>query len=193
MRGSADPRGAMHIHADVARPLDERLARVERHSHADLHASRPPLGGDRPLRLDVHSEGVDRARERDEERIALGVDLEAVPFRERGAQEPALLGEQVGVFLPQAFQQPGRTLDVREQERDRAGRDGRRRLPEARVIGDAHMPSSSISDAHTPLTCSVAARDLAQRGAPSHATRRVASRLTPRASRPYDARTLDDT
>ena len=41
--------------------------------------------------------------------------------------------------LQESFQQPRRALDVREQERDRAGRDGRRRLTEPRVIGDAHM------------------------------------------------------
>ena len=63
------------------------------------------------------------------------------PFHSANAarSSSALLGEQVRVFLPEAFQQPRRALDVREQERDGAGRDGSRRLPEARVIGDAQI------------------------------------------------------
>ena len=61
--------------------------------------------------------------EGDKERVALRVDLEAVPFRERRAQHLALIGEEVRVPWRRSFQQPRRALDVGEQERDRASRD----------------------------------------------------------------------
>ncbi len=123
MRGRADPGRPVDVHPHVARALDHRLAGVECHSHAKRDALRPVVRRDRPLRLDGAAERVDRARERDEEGVALGIDLEPVPLLERGAQHLTLLGEQIRVFLPEAFQQPRRALDVGEQECDRAGRD----------------------------------------------------------------------
>ena len=63
---------------------------------------------------------VARPRERDEERVALGVDLATVVLVERRAQHALVLAKHLGVAAPQPRQQPRRTLDVAEQERDGA-------------------------------------------------------------------------
>ncbi len=64
-----------------------------------------------------------RVRERVEERVALGVDLDAVVSRERLAEEPAVLGERLRERLgPELVEKLRRPLDVGEQEGDDPGR-----------------------------------------------------------------------
>jgi hypothetical protein len=71
------------------------------------------------------SRSVSRApsgREGDEERVALGVDLDAAVGRERGAQLAPVLGERLAVRVrAEAPEQACRALDVGEEERGRAG------------------------------------------------------------------------
>src|SRR5436189_26548 len=57
-----------------------RLASVETHAHAYLHALRPHLGSKRALAVDRSRRCVVCPRERDEERISLSVDF-AAPVR----------------------------------------------------------------------------------------------------------------
>ncbi len=65
-------------------------------------------------------------RERDEERVALSVDLDAAVSGEGGSQRTAMLGERVGVGVrPERMEQPCRALDVGEEERHSAGRQVR--------------------------------------------------------------------
>ena len=55
-------------------------------------------------------------------RVTLCVDLYAAMALERGPWRPAVLFQQPGVGLPVLAQQPGRALDVSEEEGDGAGR-----------------------------------------------------------------------
>ena len=67
-----DPRRAMDVQPHQARRRFGRLAGVEAHAHVDLDARRPRLRGERTLCLDGRHDGLDRAVEHDEERVALG-------------------------------------------------------------------------------------------------------------------------
>ena len=116
MRGGCDPRRAVDVHADVALVGHERLAGVDAHPDPD----RP--GSERPLRLDRGGDGVGRPRERDEERVALGVHLDPVVSREGLSDHPPVLCEEIGVGGPVLLKKTGRPFDVGEEERDRAGR-----------------------------------------------------------------------
>jgi hypothetical protein len=68
------------------------------------------------------SECVGGAWKRDEEGIALRVDLDTVVSRERLAQDPAVLGKQVGVSRFVFLEESRRALDIREEKRDGSGR-----------------------------------------------------------------------
>ena len=91
---------------------------MEPHPDAD----RP--GRERVLPLAGRGDGARRGREGDEERVALRVDLDAAVRGEGVAQHAPVLGERLRVRLgPERVQQPRRALDVREEERDGAGRE----------------------------------------------------------------------
>ena len=120
VRGRRDPRRAVHVDADVALVADQRRARVQAHAHTD----RPRHHG---LSFGRGRERARRRGERDEEGVALRVDLDAVVVGKRLAQQPAVLGERVRVLLgAELLLEPGRALDVGEQEGDRSGRQLRR-------------------------------------------------------------------
>ena len=112
-----DPRSAMHIDPDVALGRDDRLAGVDSHAYADRALARAPAAPRRPPRPRRPPSG-----ERDEEGVALGVDLDAAVFREGVPQRAAVLVEEIRVSRPVLLEKPGRALDVREEEGDGAGR-----------------------------------------------------------------------
>ena len=72
-----DAGSAVHVDADVALPGDGRRSSVESHAHGD----RP--GCEVILRRACGVGGAARGRERDEEGVALGVDLDAAMRSER--------------------------------------------------------------------------------------------------------------
>ena len=72
VRGGRDAGGAVDVHPDVSLVGDDRLAGVEAHADADR------AGLERSARVAGRGHGVRRPREGDEERVALGVDLDAV-------------------------------------------------------------------------------------------------------------------
>ena len=113
---SRDPRRSMDVDADIAVLRQQRLARVDTHPHPDRAVQR--LAG-----FPRSRERVRRTRERDEEGVALRVDLDAVVARERRAQHLPVLGQRVRIRLPELVQKPRRALDVREEEGDRAARE----------------------------------------------------------------------
>ena len=94
--------------------------------HTDPDAHLPPvwpwLRCKRALPLHGGCHRVARAREDDEEGVALRVDLAAVVPLEGLPQEPLVLSEHVAVALAELALEPRRPLDVREQERDRPAR-----------------------------------------------------------------------
>jgi hypothetical protein len=94
-------RAGVHTDPDLNRTAAQSLMRLLR-------------SGERPM----------RRRERDEERITLRVNLNAAVSPERVPQSPTMLSERLGVqFGAELLQQSRRAFDVREQERDSAGRE----------------------------------------------------------------------
>ena len=82
MAGSRDARRSMDLHANVIRAGDERLAGVDAHPDANVDTVRPGGATEHPLRIHGARDSVRGTGERDEERIALCVDLVPVPGRE---------------------------------------------------------------------------------------------------------------
>ena len=107
-----DARRAVHVDADVSLLSHERLAGVHTHAHTDCAA------GQTVLPVGRGGEGVGRLRERDEERIALRVDLDTRVACERVTEDAPVCGERSRVIVAEVVQQPRRSLDVREEERD---------------------------------------------------------------------------
>ena len=71
MGGGADPGGLVHAQSDITLPTHARFARVQADPHVDVDAFRPAVGREGPLSCDR----VPRPPKRDEERVALSVDL----------------------------------------------------------------------------------------------------------------------
>ena len=90
MAGVADPRGAVDGEPDVLVARGRRLARVHADPDAQVDALGPVVRGQRALRRDRRVDGVPRPAERDEERVAVGVEL-AARRRRPGAAEQALV------------------------------------------------------------------------------------------------------
>ena len=92
----------------------------------------------------VITHAVAGAAERGEERVALGVDLVAVPDAELLPQDAAMFRKEVGVLASQSFEESGRALDVREEEGD-----GARRGLEFRFLGRRGAFSPGARDSRT--------------------------------------------
>ena len=112
---------AVDVDPDVALGRNARGAGMEPHPHGD----RPRL---ERLLCGAHSGHGARCRgERHEECVPLRVDLDATLCGERLTQHAAMLGECVGIAAGAELpEQPRRTLDVREQQRDGSRRKGSR-------------------------------------------------------------------
>jgi hypothetical protein len=89
---------------------------VHPHAHAQAGGRQSVLSG-RGGR-----DRIRRSREDDGERVALRVHLDAAVTRPDIAEQSMVLTQQVGVAIAELAQEQGRTLDIGEQERDRAGR-----------------------------------------------------------------------
>jgi hypothetical protein len=120
--GSHDPRGAMDVEADVGVLADRSLAGMQPDADADRLAARPALLGQGPLNLDGGRDRLRRPVEGREERIALGAHLHAAVPDERRADELTVPGQQLRPPGAARLEQPGRALDVAEEERDGPGR-----------------------------------------------------------------------
>ena len=119
----ANPGGPVHAESEVAVLRDRRFARVHSHAHAQVGAIRPLVRGEGALRVRRRRDRILRSAERDEERIALRIDLLPVVFLERRAQDPMVVCARDRVALTQLLQQTCRALDVREEEGDRPMRE----------------------------------------------------------------------
>jgi hypothetical protein len=117
MADRGDPRGPVDVDPDVALVRDQGLAGVEADPDADGAIREPGL------RVAGGRQGVGSPSERDEEGVALGVDLYAVVPLEGVAQHAPVLGERLRVGVAELVHQPRRALDVGEEEGDGAGRE----------------------------------------------------------------------
>ena len=111
-----DPGRPVHVDTDVALVRRERGPRVDPDPHPDRAG----------LQCLARGAGrVDRPggrRERHEERVPLGVDLDASVASEGLTEKTTVLPEDLGVRrVPELVEELRRSLDVREQERDGAG------------------------------------------------------------------------
>ena len=119
----ADPRRAMHRHAGVPVPGQDRLAGMHADPHPDPGAGRPPVRGQRTLHVQRAQHRLRRAAERDEEPIPLHVHLMTAMRGDGRADQPPVLGQDLRIPVPQRLDQPRRALDVAEQERDQPTRE----------------------------------------------------------------------
>ena len=104
----------MHREAEVAIGRERGVTGVDPHPYLDHGSFRPRLFGQRALRGDGRIDRVLRAAERDEERVALRVDLLAARLLEGPAQEPAVRREQVSVGvaeLPEEAVEPSMSVN----------------------------------------------------------------------------------
>jgi hypothetical protein len=119
----ADTGGAMNPEADVALAADGRLGRVDADADPDFLILGPAVIRQRALGCEGRREGVPRPPERDEEGVALGVDLVAAGLLEGVAKESLMVGEERSIVVAESPQQPRGTLDVAEEKGDRSGRE----------------------------------------------------------------------
>src|ERR1700730_18472100 len=122
MAGARDAGGPMDVQAKVLIANERRFAGVQTDPDPHLPVVRPGVlcqhlldGGGAGARFQC-------ALEDDEERIALGAELVATVGGERLALDRVVGEQDVGVALAELLNQPGRPLDVAEEERDGPGR-----------------------------------------------------------------------
>jgi hypothetical protein len=116
MAGRRDPGTAVDIDAHITFVREERRPRVQTDAHPD-RARLQCLG-----QFGGGGERSGRRRKRDEERIALGIDLHAIVTGTRLSDDLPVCGKRLGVGLrSQLVQELRRPLDVGEEKRDSAG------------------------------------------------------------------------
>ena len=122
MAHGRDPRCAMDVDPDIPLICDHRFPGVQTHTNTDRAACKRRLSSTRSRN------GIGGARERDEESISLRVHLHPAIASKGLTQNSAMLPERLHIGVAKLVQQPSRPLDVREQERDGAGRQGHDRM-----------------------------------------------------------------
>ena len=146
VRERRDACSAVDVLADVALFGHGRRAGMQPHAHPDRSRGEPLA-----CRL-CGRRRSSRCRKRDEEGVALRVDLDTA-VRGRGpAHDVPVLRERLGVARrPELVQQARRALDVGEEERDRSsgklmhGRDARRVWRKAAAAGEQRAPGFSLA------------------------------------------------
>jgi hypothetical protein len=118
-----DPRRTMHPDPVLA---DDRLVRVNSHAGKHLDALRPRVLGQGALGEHSRAECRVGPFEREEERVALIVDLAAALLLDGLAQDSMMHTQGSGIALAQWLQGLGRDLDLGEEERICAARQVRR-------------------------------------------------------------------
>ena len=129
--GAHDAGSAVDVHADVALVAHNRLAGVHTHPNADRSL------GEALLSRTGRGDSVGRPGEGNEERVTLRVHLDTAMARTCVAQPSTVLREHFRVTISELVQQAGRTLDVREEQRDRPARQ----LPHIRMIPQRESPA----------------------------------------------------
>ena len=112
-----DARALVDVEPDVTLLGQSRLACVQPHSYLDGAAREGALA------VAGSGDGVRGPRERNEEGVALGIDLDAVAFGDGRAKQPAVLVKCLRIVVTELVQELRRALDVGEEERDHTGRE----------------------------------------------------------------------
>jgi hypothetical protein len=120
--GGADPGRAMDGQARVGSLGRDRVAGVNADPHPDRRAGWPLVARQGPLDLQRAQHGLLRVGKRHEERVALRVHLVAGVLSDGRADQPPVLGQDLPVAVSQGLDQPGRPLDIAEQECDQPAR-----------------------------------------------------------------------
>ena len=118
---AADDRGALV----VARIAKIDLTRVERHPDPHLRRLGPGLLAERPLHIESRRERIGRLRERGDDTVALALldRPNASVKRDRGIEQLMVASDRRGRDVFARLPEPGRSLDVGQQQRDRPGRE----------------------------------------------------------------------
>ncbi len=101
--GGADPRRVVDVDTPVVAVVEAGLAGVQPDSDPDAvrpASGRPRVGGERALSGDRRVDGRLGVGEGDEERVALGADLDPLVPGPHRAQQPAMVGEHRAVPSP---------------------------------------------------------------------------------------------
>ena len=144
---SGDPRRTVNVDPDIVVAAGDALAGVKAHPDARRLATRPGRGREGALRRNRGGDSRRRVAEDDEERVALGRSLDPAGRCECGPEEALMLLEQSTVGgRPERLDEACRTLDVAEQECERAGRrrpprSGHQRHATPRPCGAAIYPT----------------------------------------------------
>lgn len=132
MAGRANACDAVDVEPQVDAALDGGLARMQPHAHTNLRLLRPRVGRDHPLGGNGGLDAVLRPLEGSEQLIGTTVDLVAASVRHGPSEQPPELVQDAAVTVPQLLHEPGRPLDVREEQGHGP----------ARQLGHLHLPAS---------------------------------------------------
>ena len=122
--GSAsDPRPADDVEPEVALFPEGGFAGMQTHSNLDLGFSRPALGAEPQLSCEGATHAVTCPRKREEQGVALSVDFGSSGIGRRLTNDTAMLRNELPVTIAELLKQPGRALDVAEEEGDGADRE----------------------------------------------------------------------
>jgi hypothetical protein len=121
--GRHHPRRSVNVKADVVTLDETRFTGVQPHPHPHGAARRPTLAGERPLTVGGGADGVARRRERNEQRVSLRSDLATAVCHESRPKQLTMGLQQRRIGVARPPQEPGRPLNVCEQEGDRATRN----------------------------------------------------------------------
>ena len=110
----------MHADPDVSIFADEGLAGMQAHPDTHRDAVGPGVVREGALGDNGRAERSVRAREGEEERVALRIDLPSAVLAARVANQPLMLGEDGGIRAAEPLEELCRPLDIREEEGDRA-------------------------------------------------------------------------
>jgi hypothetical protein len=115
---SRDARCPMNVHADVIIAGESALSGMQTHPHAKRTWG--GMCGERPLDPCGGLGRSQSAREHHEEGVALRAYFDSIVFQDRVPDDATVLLEEFDVALPQLLEEPGRPLNIGEEERDGA-------------------------------------------------------------------------
>src|SRR5262249_17059881 len=108
----------VNINTDVSAVNVARLARMETHPDANFVSLRPAMLGKRTLTLGCCRDRIVGRRQRDEEGVAVAVNLVPAMTQKCIAKQPAMIIKQNVIRDSGTLEQPRRTLNIREEESD---------------------------------------------------------------------------